>query len=212
MPNGILGRKLGMTQLFTPEGRAVPVTVVEAGPCVVVQAKSSEKDGYSAVQLGFGEIKEQRVTKPTRGHFAKAGLKPLRFLREVELKEGETLAVGQEVKADIFQEGEFVDVVGTSRGKGFAGVIKRHNFNRAAMTHGSMYHRRTGSMNATDPARVFKGRRLAGHLGAGRVTVQGLQVVRVDTERNLLLIKGSVPGARGALVMVKRTVKNAKKQ
>lgn len=212
MPNGILGRKLGMTQLFTPEGRAVPVTVVEAGPCVVVQAKSSEKDGYSAVQLGFGEIKEQRVTKPTRGHFAKAGLKPLRFLREVELKEGETLAVGQEVKADIFQEGEFVDVVGTSRGKGFAGVIKRHNFNRAAMTHGSMYHRRTGSMNATDPARVFKGRRLAGHLGASRVTVQGLQVVRVDTERNLLLIKGSVPGARGALVMVKRTVKNAKKQ
>lgn len=212
MPNGILGKKVGMTQVFTPEGQAVPVTVVEAGPCVIVQAKTVENDGYNAIQLGFVPVKEQRATKPVRGHFSKAGLKPMRFLREVALEEGEAFAPGQEIKADIFSEGEFVDVTGTSKGKGFTGVVKRHNFNRAAMTHGSMYHRRTGSMNATDPARVFKGRRLSGHLGVERVTIQGLQVVRVDAERNLLLIKGSVPGAKGSLIFVHRTVKNAKKK
>lgn len=210
MPIGIMGRKVGMTQIFTPEGQAVPVTVVEAGPCIVMQAKTLEKDGYSSVQLGFGEKKENRTNKPLLGHFAKLNVKPVSYLREFALEEGENLTVGQEVKADMFKEGEIVDVVGTSKGKGFAGAIKRHNFNRAAMSHGSMYHRRPGSLSGTDPARVFKGRRLPGHLGMERVTTRGLEVVRVDAERNLLLIKGSVPGSRGGMVLVKRTTKRVK--
>lgn len=210
MPIGILGRKVGMTQIFTPEGRAVPVTVVEAGPCIVMQTKTLEKDGYTSVQLGFGEKRENRTNKPLLGHFAKANAKPVSYLREFALEEGENLTVGQEVKADIFKEGEIVDVVGTSKGKGFAGAIKRHNFNRAAMSHGSMYHRRPGSLGGTDAARVFKGRRLPGHMGMDRVTTRGLEVVRVDAERNLLLIKGSVPGSRGGMVLVKRTTKAVK--
>ena len=210
MPVGILGRKVGMKQIFTTEGQAVPVTVVEAGPCIVMQTKTLEKDGYSSVQLGFGEKKENRTNKPLLGHFAKANAKPVKLLREFALEEGENLTVGQEVKADIFKEGEIVDVVGTSKGKGFAGTIKRYNFNRAAMSHGSMYHRRPGSLNGTDPARVFKGRRLPGHMGMERVTIRGLEVVRVDAERNLLLIKGSVPGSRGGMVLVKRTTKRVK--
>mgnify|MGYP000897568951 FL=1 len=210
MPIGILGRKVGMTQIFTPEGQAVPVTVVEAGPCIVMQAKTLENDGYASVQLGFGEKKENRTNKPLLGHFAKANARPVSYLREFALEEGENLTVGQEVKADMFKEGEIVDVVGTSKGKGFAGAIKRHNFNRAAMSHGSMYHRRPGSLSGTDPARVFKGRRLPGHLGMERVTTRGLEVVRVDAERNLLLIKGSVPGSRGGMVLVKRTTKRVK--
>ncbi|HAH97589.1 MAG TPA: 50S ribosomal protein L3 [Firmicutes bacterium] len=210
MPVGILGRKVGMTQIFTPEGRAVPVTVVEAGPCTVMQTKTLERDGYTSVQLGFGEKRENRTNKPLLGHFAKANAKPVSYLREFALEEGENLTVGQEIKADMFKEGEIVDVVGTSKGKGFAGAIKRHNFNRAAMSHGSMYHRRPGSLSGTDPARVFKGRRLPGHLGMERVTTRGLEVVRVDAERNLLLIKGSVPGSRGGMVLVKRTTKRVK--
>lgn len=210
MAKGLLGKKIGMTQIFSPEGRAIPVTVIEAGPCVVVQKKTTEVDGYEAVQLGFGEKRERLFAKPIKGHFAKAGLKPLRILREVAVEDGETYEVGQVLKADLFKEGEYVDVVGTSKGKGFAGVIKRHNFTRAAMSHGSMYHRRSGSLNATDPARVFKGRRLPGRMGGNRVTIQGLEVVKVDAERNVLLVKGSIPGHRGTMVMIKKTVKRAK--
>ena len=210
MANGILGRKLGMTQIFSPQGRAVPVTVVEAGPCVVVQKKTVATDGYDAIQLGFAEKKENLANKPMKGHFGKAGVKPHRFLHEMKIASAEQFNPGQEIKADIFNEGEWVDVTGTSKGKGFAGVIKRWNFNRASMTHGSMYHRRPGSLGATDPARVFKGRKMPGRLGGEQVTIQGLQVVKVDADRNLLLIKGAIPGANGAYVVVKKTVKRAK--
>lgn len=210
MAKGILGKKIGMTQVFTPEGRAVPVTVVEAGPCVVVQKKTATTDGYDAIQLGFSEKKEHLVNKPMKGHFSKASVKPRRFLHEIKLAADDNYSLGQEVKADIFSEGEWVDVTGTSKGKGFAGVIKRWNFNRAPMAHGSMYHRRPGSLGATDPARVFKGRKMPGRLGGDQTTIQGLQVVKVDPERNLLLIKGAIPGANGAFVVVKKTVKRAK--
>jgi large subunit ribosomal protein L3 len=213
MAKGILGKKIGMTQVFRTDGRAVPVTVVEAGPCFVVQKKTAATDGYEAIQLGFNEQKERLVTKPLKGHFKKAGTgKNFKFVREIRLETGENYDLGQELKADVFSEGEYVDVIGTSKGKGFAGVIKRWNFNRASMTHGSMYHRRTGSLGATDPARVFKGRRLPGRLGGVQTTIQGLEVVKVDPSRNLLLIKGAVPGANGSFVIVKETVKNAKKK
>lgn len=210
MAKGILGRKVGMTQIFNPEGRAIPVTVIEAGPCVIIQKKSIATDGYEAIQLGFAEKKERLVNKPMKGHFNKAGVKPLRFIHEIRVDSGEKYDLGQEIKADVFNEGEFVDITGTSKGKGFAGVIKRWNFNRAAMTHGSMYHRRSGSLGATDPARVFKGRKLPGRLGGEKTTIQGLQVAKVDPERNLLLIKGSIPGANGSFVVVKETVVRAK--
>jgi large subunit ribosomal protein L3 len=210
MAKGILGRKVGMTQIFNPEGQAIPVTVIEAGPCVIIQKKSVATDGYEAIQLGFAEKKERLVNKPMKGHFNKAGVKPLRFIHEIRVDSGENYDLGQEIKADVFHEGEFVDVTGTSKGKGFAGVIKRWNFNRAAMTHGSMYHRRSGSLGATDPARVFKGRKLPGRLGGEKTTIQGLQVAKVDPERNLLLIKGSIPGANGSFVVVKETVVRAK--
>jgi len=210
MAKGILGKKIGMTQIFSPEGRAVPVTVVEAGPCVVVQKKTIATDGYNAIQLAFDEKKERLTNKPMKGHFKKAGTKTYRLLREVEVSPDTEYDLGQEIKVDIFTEGEWVDVTGTSKGKGFAGVIKRWNFNRAPMEHGSMYHRRPGSLGATDPGRVFKGRKMPGRMGGERVTIQGLQVVKVDPERNLLLIKGSIPGANGSYVMVKKTVKRAK--
>lgn len=210
MGKGILGKKVGMTQIFSPEGRAIPVTVVEAGPCLVIQKKTVATDGYNAIQLGFAVQKERLVKKPMKGHFAKAGVKPFKFLHEVRIEENEDFTLGQELKADVFAAGEYVDVTGTSKGKGFAGVIKRWNFNRAPMAHGSMYHRRTGSLGATDPARVFKGRRLPGRLGGVQTTIQGLQVVKVDPERNLLLIKGAIPGANGGYVVVKNTVKRAK--
>jgi large subunit ribosomal protein L3 len=213
MAKGILGKKVGMTQVFRSDGRAVPVTVVEAGPCVVVQKKTTATDGYEAIQLGFGEQKERLVTKPMKGHFRKAGNgKNFKFVKEIRLDIGNDYDLGQELKADVFSEGEYVDVTGTSKGKGFAGVIKRWNFNRAPMAHGSMYHRRTGSLGATDPARVFKGRRLPGRLGGVQTTIQGLEVVKVDPNRNIILIKGAVPGANGSYVVVKETVKNAKKQ
>lgn len=225
MAKGILGKKIGMTQIFSPEGRIIPVTVVEAGPCTVVQKKTTATDGYEAIQLGFGKKKVSMyddndknkkptkghfANKPMKGHFSKAGVNPCRFIKEIRLDSNENYELGQVIKADIFAEGEYVDVVGTSKGKGFAGVIKRWNFNRAAMTHGSMYHRRTGSMGATDPARVFKGRKLPGRLGGERTTIQGLQVVKVDPERNLLLIKGAIPGAEGAFIVIKNTVIRAK--
>lgn len=211
MPKAILGRKIGMTQIFDEAGQAVPVTVIEAGPCVVVQKKTVETDGYNAVQLGFGEKKEQRVNKPLLGHFRRAGVKPVRFLREVRFGDGDALAgleVGAEVKADIFEAGEYVDVTGVTKGKGFSGTVKRHNFSRAAMTRGSRYHRGVGSLGATGPARVFPGRKLPGRMGGERRTIQGLKVIRVDADRNLILVRGSVPGPRGGLVLVKETVKH----
>ena len=212
MAKGILGKKIGMTQVFNAQGRLVPVTVVETGPCMVVQKKNEEKDGYTSIQLGFMEKRENIVNKPLKGHFAKAGVKPMRYLREIRLtaEESENYQVGQEIKAVLFKEGEKVDVIGTSKGKGFAGVIKRYNFHRGPMAHGSMYHRRPGSLGATDPARVFKGRRLPGRMGGERVTVQGLEIVKVDPEKNVLLIKGAVPGRNGALLLVRETVKAAK--
>jgi large subunit ribosomal protein L3 len=210
----ILGRKLGMTQIFTEEGQVVPVTVVLSGNNVVVQNKTVEKDGYNAVQIGFGEVKEQRVNKPLKGHFEKAGVKPLKFLREVRLKEASEYNVGDTIGVDIFAAGDLVDVVGTSKGKGFAGGIKRHNFARGPMGHGSKSHREpgsTGSMISGPGGRVLKGKKLPGRMGGARVTVQRLTIVRVDTNRNLLLIKGAVPGPKKGFVIVKETVKPKKK-
>lgn len=213
MPKAILGRKLGMMQIFDERGSAVPVTVIEAGPCTVVQKKTVEKDGYAALQLGFGDIRERLVNGPLKGHYTRAGAVPQRHLREIRVGEGEDLAkleVGAKLTAAIFASGEHVDVTGLTKGKGFAGVVKRHGFRRGPMAHGSMYHRRVGSLGATDPARVFKGRRMPGRLGGARRTIQGLKVVRVDPERNLLLIKGSVPGNPGSLVLIRQTVKHKK--
>jgi len=207
---GILGKKLGMTQIFAADGKIVPVTVVEAGPCVVVQKKTTESDGYNAVQVGFDSIKEKLVNKPMKGHFAKHNAKATRFLREFRLESIDGLNVGDVIKADIFAEGELVDVTGVSRGKGFAGGIKRWNFHRSFMAHGSKYHRGPGSLGKRSWARVPKGRKLPGHLGTEKVTVQGLRVVRIDAEKNLLLIKGAVPGAKGSLITVRDSVKAAK--
>lgn len=210
MKKGILGKKLGMTQVFDEQGRVIPVTVVEAGPCLVIRKKTVETDGYTAVQLGFGDVKEKNLTKPVKGQFAKAGVQPVRYIREFRVDDHSNFEVGQAVKADIFEAGELVDVTGTSKGKGFAGVIKRHGFARGAMSHGSKYHRGVGSLGAMvsgGGGRVFKGRKLPGRMGGQRVTIQGLKVVRVDAERNLLLIKGAIPGAKGALVSIKDSVK-----
>jgi len=207
MPKGLLGKKVGMTQIFTDTGLAVPVTVIEAGPCIVVQKKTPEKDGYSAIQIGVGAKKARAFNKPMLGHFLAARVRPLRYLREVRVENPETYQVGQEIKADIFAPGEKVDVVGTTKGRGFAGGIKRHGFHRGPMAHGSKYHRRPGSLGAKGPARVFKGRRLPGHLGMERVTVQNLEVVKVDADRNLLAVKGAVPGPKGGLVLIKQAAK-----
>ena len=203
MPKGILGKKIGMTQIFTEKGLAIPVTVIEAGPCLVVQKKTPEKDGYLAIQIGFGEKRERLFTKPLKGHFSKNGVRPLRFLRELRVENPDLYQVGQELKADVFAQGEMVDVVGVSKGKGFAGGIKRHGFHRGPMAHGSKYHRGSGSLGAKGPARVFKGRKLPGHMGSERVTVQNLEVIRVDGDRNLLAVKGAIPGPKGGLVLVK---------
>ena len=202
---GLLAKKLGMTQLFNADGTLSAVTVLEAGPCRVLGLRTTEKDGYAAARLAFGAVKPARVTSPVKGEYAKAGLEPLRDV--VEFRGYDGLEAGQELKCDIFAEGELVDVVSTSKGKGFQGLVKRHNFGRGPETHGSMNVRRPGSIGATDAARVFKGVRMAGQMGNARTTVQGLRILRVDTERNLLLIHGGVPGARGALVVVKESVK-----
>lgn len=212
MQKAILGKKLGMTQVFAADGRVVPVTVIEAGPCVVVQKKSSDTDGYTAIQVGFGDIKEKKVTRPMKGHFTKFGVKPRRWVKEFRLDDTSTVEVGSELKVDIFAEGELVDVTGTSKGKGFAGAIKRHGFRRGPETHGSKYHRRTGSMGtggrmSGGGGRVFKGRKLPGRMGGDRVTIQALRVVRVDLDRNLILIKGAVPGAKGSLVTIQDSQK-----
>ncbi len=208
MKKAILGKKVGMTQVFDGEGRALPVTVIEAGPNVIVQKKTVENDGYAAIQVGFVDTKERRVTKPLKGHFAKAKVALKKYLREFRLEGTENFEVGQELKADVFQVGDKVDVSGVSKGKGFQGAIKRHNFSRGPMSHGSKYHRQAGSMGASsDPSRTFKGKKLPGHMGDQHVTVQNLEVVMVDPERNVILVKGGVPGIRGSLVMIKDSVK-----
>lgn len=210
MAKGILGKKLGMTQIFDEQGTLIPVTVIEAGPCTVVQKKTAEKDGYEAVQLGFGEKRERLFNKPLKGHFDKAGVKPRRYLKEFRLDQADELSslnVGDEVKVDIFTEGEKVDITGITKGKGYQGPIKRHGFARGPMSHGSKYHRGIGSLNSVDPARVFKGRKMAGRMGGVKRTVQNLEIVKVDSERNLLLVRGAVPGVKGSLVTVRSTAK-----
>jgi large subunit ribosomal protein L3 len=204
MPAALLGTKLGMTQIFEADGRVTPVTVIEAGPCVVTQVKTQARDGYSSIQIGFGPIKESRLTNPERGHLAKAGAPALRHLTEIRLTEDGDHAAGDEFKADVFNVGEKVSVTGVSKGKGFAGVVKRYHFHGGDMTHGSMIHRKPQTSGATDPAHVFKGTKKPGHMGNEKVTQQGLKVVRVDPDKNLLLIKGAVPGANGGLVLVRR--------
>lgn len=208
----ILGKKIGMTQIFTENGVVVPVTVVEAGPLTVVQKKTVDTDGYDAVRVGFGEVSEKRMNKPDKGLFTKIKATPKKHIREFRPESVETFEVGQEIKvADMFQAGDKIDVSGISKGKGFQGTIKRYGQKGGPKTHGSMYHRRPGSMGSnTTPARVFKGKKLPGHMGLDKVTVQNLDVVRVDAERNLLLIKGAVPGPKGALLTVKNTVKSGK--
>lgn len=210
MKKAILGKKAGMTQVFTSKGVAVPVTVIEAGPCYVVQKKDSERDGYEAIQVGFDEKREKLANKPEKGHFKKAGVKTQRFVRELRLDGCAGYEIGQEIKADVFSTGDKVDVVGTSKGRGFSGGIKRHGFHRGPMAHGSKYHRGPGSLGAKGPARVYKGRKLPGQYGAARITVQNLEVVKVDADRNLLAIKGAVPGPRGGLLIIRDSVKSGK--
>lgn len=203
MSVGILGTKLGMTQIFDEAGKAIPVTVVQAGPCPITQIKTASTDGYSAIQVGFGEVSQKAINKPELGHLAKSNAAPLRHLQEYRLDNTSEFELGQQIKADIFSAGQIVDVIGTSIGRGFAGYQKRHNFGRGPMAHGSKNHRAPGSTGAgTTPGRVYPGKRMAGRLGGSQVTVRKLTVVRVDAERNLLLIKGAVPGKPGALLSI----------
>ncbi|MFA2722017.1 50S ribosomal protein L3 [Bacillus paranthracis] len=210
MTKGILGRKIGMTQVFAENGELIPVTVIAANPNVVLQKKTIETDGYNAIQLGFEDKREKLTNKPEQGHTAKASTTPKRFIREIRDADVDGLEVGQEVKVDVFATGEIVDVTGISKGKGFQGVIKRHGQSRGPMSHGSRYHRRPGSMGPVAPNRVFKGKKLAGRMGGDQVTIQNLEIVQVDTERNLLLVKGNVPGAKKSLVVVQGAVKVSK--
>ena len=213
MAKGILGKKLGMTQIFEADGKMIPVTVVEAGPCIVIQNKTEETDGYNAVQLGFGELKEKHTNKPMKGHFDKAGITPVKFVRELRLSAPSEYTVGQKISAEIFTAGELIDATGISRGKGFAGTIKRHNFACGPMAHGSKSHREPGSMgpmHSGPGGRVIKGKKLPGRMGNAKVTVQRLTVAKVDTDRNLILVKGSIPGAAGSFVVLRETVKPGK--
>lgn len=211
MQKAILAKKLGMTQIFSESGKMIPVTVLEAGPCVVVQKKTEEKDGYNALQVGFGSVRPKLVNKPKQGHFDAnlgANATPNRTIRELKLDDCDAYEVGAEIKADMFSAGDQVDVSGTSKGKGFQGSVKRHNQGRGPMTHGSKHHRGPGALTAgTTPGKVRKGKKMPGHMGAEAVTIQNLEIVRTDAEKNLLLIKGAVPGIKGALVVVKSTVK-----
>ncbi|MBR5437877.1 MAG: 50S ribosomal protein L3 [Clostridia bacterium] len=210
MKKGLIGRKIGMTQVFDEKGNVIPVTVVELGPCAVVQKKTVENDGYTAVQLGFEDKKVTRTNKPMKGHFDKANVAPKKVLKEFRLEDDSALNVGDIIKADIFAAGEKVDVVGTSKGKGTAGVIKRWNFSRLKETHGTgPVARHAGSLGVIDPARIFKGKKMAGHLGAERVTIQNLDVVKVDAENNLIAIKGAIPGPKKGIVVVTNSVKKA---
>jgi len=209
MQKGLVGKKLGMTQLFDKNGNVVPVTVLEIGPCVVVQKKTTQNDGYEAIQIGFGDLKASKVNSPMKGHFAKGDVAPKRVLREFRLDDISSINVGDILKADVFAEGERVDVVGTSKGKGFAGVIKRWNFSRLKMSHGTgPVARHGGSLGASSsPSRVVKGKKMAGHMGAERVTVQNLDVVKVDAENNIIAVKGAVPGPKGGIVLIADSVK-----
>ena len=208
MKKGLIGRKIGMTQVFDEKGNVIPVTVVELGPCAVVQKKTIENDGYNAVQLGFEDKKVTRTNKPMKGHFDKANVAPKKVLKEFRLEDDSALNVGDIIKADIFAAGEKVDVVGTSKGKGTAGVIKRWNFSRLKEPHGTgPVARHAGSLGVIDPARIFKGKKMAGHLGNERVTVQNLSVVKVDAEKNLIAVKGAVPGPKGGIVVLFDSVK-----
>ncbi len=208
MKKAILGLKEGMTQIFDKEGKAVPVTVITASPNIVVQKKTIESDGYLAIQVGFDDKEEKRVNKPMKGHFAKAKVATKKYLREFRFEDAADYEIGQEIKADVFKEGDRVDISGVSKGKGFAGSIKRHNFHRGPMGHGSKYHRQSGSMGASSsPSRTLPGKKLPGHMGAENTTVVNLEIIRVDLEKNIILVKGGVPGIRGSLVMIKDTVK-----
>ena len=210
MVNGLLGRKLGMTRVFTEDGRWIHVTLVEAGPCTVVQKKTQDSDGYDAVQVGFGDVKESRLNKPVLGHFKKSGQAPKQVLKEFRVPAGSELNVGDEIRNDIFKAGDRVDVSGTSKGKGFAGVIKRHGMGGGPGGHGSHFHRAPGSIGqSADPAKVYKGKRLPGRMGANKRTTQNIEIVDVDAEKNLLLLRGAVPGANGGVVVLKRSVKGA---
>ena len=208
MKKAILGKKLGMTQIFAEDGTLVPVTVIQAGPCSVIQKKTAEVDGYCAVQVGFEDKKEKLVNKPMKGHFAKANVTPKRYLRELKLDNACEMNVGDEIKVDVFESGDVIDVTGTSKGHGYAGTIKRWGTHRGPMTHGSGYHRGVGSMGAcSTPSRVMKNKRLPGHMGVEQVTVQNLVVVKVDADKNIILVKGAVPGPKGGIVTIKDTVK-----
>lgn len=208
LEKAIIGKKIGMTQIFSPEGRLIPVTVIEAGPCPVVQKKTADNDGYEAVQVGFDVKKEKKANKPEKGHFAKSGAAVTRVLKEFKLENAADMNLGDVIKVDVFAEGDKVDVTGTSKGHGYAGTIKRFGTHRGPMAHGSKYHRGPGSLGAcSTPSKVMKGKKLAGHMGVDKVTVQNLDVVRVDAERNLLLVKGAIPGPKGGYVTVKNTVK-----
>jgi large subunit ribosomal protein L3 len=211
MQKGIIGKKIGMTQIFDANGKVVPVTVVEAGPCPVTQKKTLENDGYESVQLGFQDVKVERLTKPLKGHFAKADVAPKKVLKEFRLSDVSSVNVGDVIKADIFAVGDSVDVTGTSKGKGTAGAIKRWNFSRLKETHGTgPVARHAGSLGAcSDPSRVYKGKKLAGHLGHEKVTVQNLSIVKIDVENNLIAIKGAIPGPKGSFVVIKDTCKKA---
>ena len=211
MKKAILATKVGMTQIFNDDGVLTPVTVLQAGPCVVTQVKTVENDGYSAVQVGFVDKREKLVAKPQKGAFDKAGVSYKRYVRELKLDDAESYEVKQEIKADMFAAGDKVDATAISKGKGFQGAIKRHGQSRGPMAHGSKYHRHAGSNGAcSDPSKVFKGKRMAGHMGAKQITVQNLEVIRVDAENNLILVKGAVPGPKKALVTVKSTEKSGK--
>lgn len=208
MKKAILTTKVGMTQIFNEDGVLTPVTVLQAGPCVVTQVKTVDNDGYSAIQVGYGDIREKLVNKPKKGHFAKAGVSAKRYVKEFKLEDAESYTLGQEIKADVFAAGDKIDATAKSKGKGFQGAIKRYGQSRGPMAHGSKYHRHAGSNgSATTPGRVFKGKRMPGHMGAVRVTVQNLEVVRVDADQNLILVKGAVPGPKKSLVMLKESVK-----
>ena len=208
MKKALIGKKVGMTQIFDEAGKVIPVTVIEAGPCVVAQIKTKETDGYDAVQLGFGEIKEKNVNKPRKGIFAKAGVEPQRYLKEIKVENVDEFEIGSKITVDNFTSEDRIDVQGTSKGKGFQGNIKRHGQHRGPMAHGSMYHRRPGSMGPTStPGRVFKGKKLPGHMGGETSTILNLDVVKIDTDKNVILIKGSIPGAKNSIVKIRKTVK-----
>ena len=208
MKKGLIGKKLGMTQIFWDDGSVIPVTAIEAGPCVVIQKKAGDVDGYDAIQLGFDRVKEKAVNKPLKGHFKKADKGSFRILREFRLESTDDYEVGSELKADIFAVGDYIDVVGTTRGRGFAGVVKRHGFKGGKATHGSMFHRAPGSIGASAwPSRVFKGKKMPGHMGNHRQTVQNLMVVGIRPEQNLILVKGSVPSGKNGIVLIKDSIK-----